>query len=163
MQFFGHLNLKNMFITRLIYNLFYSLKNSYFRLKGVSIGKGVKIYGKIIIKYPRNLKIGNYTTINDGTLINCKGGVIIGNNCRISSGTQIHSTGLETDKFPREHLSSKIIIEDDVWIGSLCVVTKGVTVSYKTTVAALSLVNKDLDPLSIYGGIPVKKLKKIEI
>ena len=46
-----------MFIPRLIYNLFFWLKNSYFRLKGLSIGKGVKIYGKIIIKCPRNLKL----------------------------------------------------------------------------------------------------------
>ena len=152
-----------MRLSKIFYDLIYYLKAKYLVIKGASVGRNVKIYGKIIVKYPKNLIIGDNTTINDGTLINCKGGVIIGNNCRISSGSQIHSTGLETDKFPRNHYSSKIIIEDNVWIGSLCVITKGVTIRYKTTVSALSLVNKDLEPLSIYGGIPAKKIKQIEI
>jgi len=151
-----------MNLTKIFYDLIYYLKAKLLVMKGASMGKNVKIYGKVIVKYPNKLKVGDNTTINDGSLINCKGGVIIGDNCRISSGTQIHSTGLETDKFPRNHFSAKIIIEDDVWIGSSCVITKGVTIGCKTTVSALSLVNKDLESLSIYGGIPAKKLKKIE-
>lgn len=151
-----------MNLTKIFYNSIYYFKAKLLAIRGASIGENVKIYGKVIVKYPNQLIIGDNTTINDGTLINCKGGVIIGDNCRISSGSQIHSTGLETDKFPRNHFSDKIIIEDDVWIGSLCVITKGVTIGCKTTVSALSLVNKDLESLSIYGGIPAKKLKKIE-
>ena len=151
-----------MNLTKIFYNSIYYFKAKLLAIRGASIGENVKIYGKVIVKYPNQLIIGDNTTINDGTLINCKGGVIIGDNCRISSGTQIHSTGLETDKFPRNHVSAKIIIEDDVWIGSSCVITKGVTIGCKTTVSALSLVNKDLESLSIYGGIPAKKLKKIE-
>ena len=152
-----------MNFSKAFYDLIYFLKAKYLQLRGAKVGKNVKIYGKVIVKYPKNLMIGDNTTINDGTLINCKGGVIIGNNCRISSGSQIHSTGLETEKFPRNHVSGKIIIEDDVWIGSLCVITKGVIIMNNTTVSALSLVNKDLDPYSIYGGIPAKKIKKLEI
>lgn len=150
-----------MLITRIIYRLLYWLKNSYLRLKGVSIGKGVKIYGKIIIKYPRNLKIGNYTTINDGVLLNCKGGILIGKHCRISSNSQLHSTGLSIDEFPRVHKSKKIILEDNVWLGSSSVVTKGVVIGKNSTVGALSLVNKNIDPSSFYGGIPAKKIKDI--
>jgi acetyltransferase-like isoleucine patch superfamily enzyme len=152
-----------MHLTKIYYDLIYYFKAKWLVNRGASIGRNVKIYGKLIVKYPKNLVIGDNTTINDGTLINCKGGVIIGDNCRISSGSQIHSTGLETDKFPRNHFSDKIIIEDDVWIGSSCVITKGVTIGCKTTVSALTLVNKDLESLSIYGGIPAKKIKKIEI
>lgn len=150
-----------MLITRIIYRLLYWLKNSYFRLKGVSVGKGVKIYGKIIIKYPRNLKIGDYTTINDGVLLNCKGGIIIGKYCRLSSNSHLHSTGLTIDEFPRVHKSKKIILEDNVWLGSSSVVTMGVVIGKNSTVGALSLVNKNIEPLSFYGGIPAKKIKDI--
>ena len=152
-----------MNLKKIIYDSKYYLKAKLLQLRGARIGKNVKLYGKITIKYPKNLVIGDNTTINDGTLINCKEKVIIGKNCRISSGSQIHSTGLDVDKFPRVHHSAKIIIEDDVWIGSSCVITKGIRIRHKTTVSALSLVNKDLDSLSIYGGIPAKKLKKIDL
>jgi len=152
-----------MLITSFIYKLVYWLKISYFRLKGVSIGKGVKIYGKIIIKYPKNLKIGDYSTLNDGVLLNCKGGISIGKHCRLSSNSQLHSTGLSIDEFPRTHKSKKIILKDNVWLGSSSVVTMGVVIGENSTVGALSLVNKNIDPSSFYGGIPAKKIKNVKI
>ena len=152
-----------MLITSFIYKLVYWWKISYFRLRGVSIGKGVKIYGKIIIKYPRNLRIGDYSTLNDGVLLNCKGGITIGKHCRISSNAQLLSTGLNIDEFPRTHKSESILLEDNVWLGSSSVVTMGVIIRNNSTIGALSLVNKDVETSSFYCGIPAKKIKTIQV
>ena len=69
--------------------------------------------------------------------------------------------GLTIDEFPRVHKSKKIILEDNVWLGSSSVVTMGVVIGKNSTVGALSLVNKNIEPLSFYGGIPAKKIKDI--
>lgn len=150
-----------MLITTLIYRLFYWTKNYYFILRGASIGKGVRIYGKITVKYPKKLKIGDYSTLNDGVLLNCKGGISIGKYCRLSSNSQLHSTGLTINEFPRKHQSKKITLLDNVWLGSSSVVTKGVVIGENSTIGALSLVNKNIDSDSFYAGIPAKKIRDI--
>jgi len=52
-----------------------------------------------------------------------------------------------------------IIIEDDVWIGANVIILKGVTVSKGAIIAAGALVNKDVQPYTVVGGIPAKKIK----
>lgn len=59
---------------------------------------------------------------------------------------------LETDDQP-------VIIEDDVWIGTNVTILKGVTIGEGAIVAAGSVVTKSIEPFSIYGGVPAKKIK----
>jgi len=47
----------------------------------------------------------------------------------------------------------------DCWIGAYSIVMTGVKIGDGTIVAAGSIVTKDLEPYSIYGGIPAKKIK----
>lgn len=51
------------------------------------------------------------------------------------------------------------IIGDDVWIGAHCIVMAGVHIGDGAIVAAGSVVTKDIEEFSIYGGIPAKKIK----
>ena len=61
----------------------------------------------------------------------------------------------------REALSKgNIIVEDDVWIGYGAVVLSGVHIGKGAVIAAGSVVNKDVPPYSIVGGIPEKIIKK---
>ena len=53
-----------------------------------------------------------------------------------------------------------IVIEDDVWIGTHVVVLPGVTIGEGAIIAAHSLVNKNIPPYEIWGGIPAKFIKK---
>ena len=143
----------------IIFNAYYNYKIIVLRIRGAKIGDNVKIYGKVVVKYPSKLVIGNNTTINDGVLLNCRGGITIGNGCRISSSVKIHSTGLTINEIPRYHISDMIILKDNIWIGSSSVITKGVIIGENSVISALSLVNKNLDSNYVYGGVPVKKLK----
>lgn len=54
----------------------------------------------------------------------------------------------------------KILIEEDVWIGSNVVITSGVTIGRGSIIAANSFVNKNIPKYSIYGGSPAKFIKK---
>ncbi len=51
------------------------------------------------------------------------------------------------------------IIEDDVWIGSRCIIMPGVRIGRGAIVAAGSIVTRDIPPYEIHGGVPNKKIK----
>ncbi|MGY4539592.1 chloramphenicol O-acetyltransferase type B [Mucilaginibacter sp. UYNi724] len=56
-------------------------------------------------------------------------------------------------------LNSVITIGDDVWIGYNSTILSGVKIGTGSIIAAGSVVSKDVEPYSIYGGVPAKKLK----
>ena len=55
-------------------------------------------------------------------------------------------------------LGQKTVVEDDVWIGYGSIILSGVTIGTGSIVASGSIVTKSVEPYSIYGGVPAKKL-----
>jgi len=55
-------------------------------------------------------------------------------------------------------LDSKVVIEDDVWVGYRSILVSGIRVGTGSIIAAGSVVTKDVEPYSIYGGVPAKKI-----
>lgn len=64
-----------------------------------------------------------------------------------------------TDKDKPSGYDHDVIIEKDVWIGSNVTILAGVHVGRGVTIAAGAVVNKDMPPYSIVGGVPAKVLK----
>jgi acetyltransferase-like isoleucine patch superfamily enzyme len=56
-------------------------------------------------------------------------------------------------------LDQKVIISDDVWVGYNSVILSGITIGQGSIIAAGSVVTKDVEPFSIYGGNPARKIK----
>ncbi len=52
-----------------------------------------------------------------------------------------------------------IVVEEDVWLGSNVTLLSGVTVGRGATVAASAVVQKDIPPYCIAGGVPAKFIK----
>ena len=53
----------------------------------------------------------------------------------------------------------KVIIENDVWIGSDCFIKPGITISNGAVVASGSVVTKNVPPYAIVGGVPAKVIR----
>lgn len=111
-----------------------------------------------------NVGIGPYA---DFSSPNAK--IIIKGNCAIAEGLTIH-TGNHTriiGKFVTDITEANkpkgfdhdVIIEKDVWIGSNVTILEDVTIGRGATIAAGAVVNKDVPPYSIVGGVPAKVLK----
>ena len=49
-----------------------------------------------------------------------------------------------------------IFIENNVWLGTHCVILDGVRVGKGSVIAAGAVVNKNVGPNSIVGGVPAK-------
>ena len=129
----------------------------------VKCGKGVYIgYDCRIEK--GTLSVGNYVfignrghfgigsiKIDDYTMIASNVSIVGGDHRYDIVGTPIRDTG----KAPQYGL----IIEKDVWIGNGVTLFDGITVGEGSIVAAGAVVTKNVEPYSIYGGIPAKKIK----
>ena len=50
-------------------------------------------------------------------------------------------------------------IGNDVWIGANVIILPGVTISDGAIIAAGAVVNKDVKPFEIVGGVPAKTIK----
>lgn len=161
------------------------LKNIGFK----SIGKNVKLSRKAVIYEPEKMIIGNDVRIDDFCILSGQitfGNFIhIGVCTRLSgskggltlkdfSGVSYNSTIIaSSDDYSGEFLTNPtvpmkykrmmpnpVVLEKHSLIASHCFIAPGVTVGEGTAVGAMSLVLKNLDPWSVYFGVPAKKVKE---
>lgn len=116
------------------------------------------------------LVIGDHTHINYRTTISVAKSVTIGSYCLLAGEIKI----FDNNSHPLNHLQRRgshvlsdqeiapVVIEDDVWIGTNCVILKGVRIGRGAVVAAGSIVTKDVAPFTLVGGNPARLLKTIE-
>lgn len=111
-------------------------------------------------------QIGDYTYIGFNCIVTkaqigryCS----IANNINIGPGehdmTQI-STSSQFYTNPYEKLTEKPIqIGNDVWIGSNCIIRRGVKIADGAVIGANSFVNEDVPAFAIYAGSPAKFIR----
>lgn len=109
------------------------------------------------------LQIGRNCSVNTNVQFGAsQGSIIVGDNVLIAPNVVIRAAnhGMSRDEIMRDqpHSCGKIIIEDDVWIGSNAVITAGVTLARGTIVGACSVVTKSTESYSIVGGVPAKRI-----
>jgi acetyltransferase-like isoleucine patch superfamily enzyme len=113
-----------------------------------------------------DVRIGRGTWIGPFCSLDGTGGLEIGEGCDISAGVQLvtHDSvrrALSGGAAPIE--KAPIRIGDRCFLGSLAVVTRGVTIGRCSVVAAGSVVTSDVPPQTIVGGIPARPIGRVEI
>lgn len=138
------------------------LRISVLRRFGAQIGHGV-IMRPCYIAYPWNLVIGNNVWIGFDVQIFSYVPIVVGDNVCISQQAFLSSGGhdMYSDGFDLQ--TAPITISEGVWIGTRAVVNPGVMIGEGSVVLPCSVVAKNLDTYSVYGGIPAKYIKPREI
>lgn len=141
------------------------LKSKYLKVFfGAKIGKRVVFYPGVWIFSGRNFVVGHDVDFAKGVLITTDGGVTICDRVLIGYDTKILSSNHVVPDLPGKiiyssHVKKAVYIEEDVWIGSSCIILPGVRIGKNSVVAAGSVVTKNV-PENVYiGGVPAKILK----
>lgn len=96
--------------------------------------------------------------------------VIIGNNVSIAPNVTFvaescanNGKEINSIKYVKEKLTvyGKIYVEDEVWIGASVTILPNVRIGRGSVVGAGSVVTKDIEPYSIYAGVPAKKIRSL--
>lgn len=136
----------------------------------ISLGEHVTVDSNASLKVSgvyRNLgtgiAVGARTSIGMSNVLQGQGGIRIGSDVLLGPNVVIMS---ENHKFERRDLPIReqgetrqcVDIGDDVWVGSNVTILAGVKVGNGAIVAAGAVVNKDVAPFTIVGGVPAKQI-----
>ncbi len=115
-----------------------------------------------------DIKIGKRVYINSCCVLYSGNGICIGDDVLIAANCTIAPVNHEyTNKLKKisnqGHARSKggVIIEDNVWIGSNTVILDGSHICSGTVIAASSLVRGKCESNRVFGGNPLREIKKI--
>lgn len=123
----------------------------------LGFGEGTSIYDSSLVL--GDVRVGKYTWIGPGTVLDGSGGLEIGDYCCISAGVQIYSHdtvkwSLSGGKARKEIASTKV--GSRCYIGPGTIIAKGVTIGDSCVIGANSLVVKDIPSYSKAYGTPCR-------
>ncbi|MFM5787860.1 WcaF family extracellular polysaccharide biosynthesis acetyltransferase [Aeromonas veronii] len=140
-----------------------SFKCMLLRIFNASVGQSVVIKPNVKIKYPWNLKIGNYCWIGEFVWIDNLACVDIACNVCISQGAYILTGNHDYQSKRFTLLVKPIKIEQGCWVGAKVVLCPGVILKYGSIATVGSVVTSNLESMSIYQGNPAVKKKEWSI
>ena len=117
---------------------------------------------RLSVRYKARLIIGNDVRLN-GCILSANSEVIVKDRARIGPWAHV----MDGDFHSVEDRSAAgvlrpVIIEEDAWLTTRCMVLKGVTIGRGAVVAAGSVVTKDVDPFTLVAGVPAVVVKRLK-
>lgn len=134
----------------------------------LELGKNVVLLENCYIEIGKdaNLKIGNKTFLNELCRIVCLEYVDIGENVAIGPDVYIFDNDhiMEKDKMVEwdQFKSSKIEIEDNVWIGAKSIILRGSKIKHNSVIAAMSVVKFEVKENNLFYINKEKIFKEIK-
>ena len=151
--------IRNIFLAKIYYRKYLIKKNFH-------AGKSIEIWAKSELKIGENFYMGAYSRIGCDAEIGDN--VIFGsfvslvgkydhNYQQVGVATR-NASQIRDKNYNWKGINSKIIIEDDVWIGHKSLILGGVRIGRGSIIGAGSVVTKDVERYTIVGGVPAKKI-----
>ena len=136
----------------------WSLRRLYLRVVGCRIGKGSFIMKHVYIQSPNRLVIGNHSHINRDCILDARANITIGDNVSLSYRVNVITGSHDFQKPDFPSNKKPIYIDDYVWAGVGSSILSGVHVGKGAVICAGAVVTKDVEPFTVVGGVPAKKI-----
>lgn len=136
----------------------FKIRYYWIKLFSKKCGKGGYISRNVDFRSPWRLTIGNNVVINKRCVIDARGELFIADNVDIAQDVQIWSAEHDVRSVNHAYVTYKVIINEHVWIASRAILLPGITIGEGAVIAAGAVVTDDVEPFSIVGGIPAKKI-----
>lgn len=173
MPFMSRQEIKEVGFASVGEDVFISTKASFYGAEQIHIGNHVRIDDFCVFSAgEEGIIIGSYIHIAVFSSLIGKGKISLGNFTNISSRVSIYSS---SDDFSGNFMTNPMVpelytnvisgpvnIEEHVVVGSGSIILPNVKISMGAAIGSLSLVKKDCEEFSIYGGIPAKKISERE-
>lgn len=137
----------------------HSLRKLFFQTAGVKIGKKSYVHMGVRFYYPLGIEIGDGTIIGDGTFLDGRAPLKIGNHTSIASQVLIYNSEHDLNDENFKPIEEAVEIGDYVFIGPRAIILPGVKIGKGAVVAAGAVVTRDVAENTIVGGVPAKIIK----
>lgn len=122
-------------------------------------GRKITIKENVEIYHPEKLTIGNNSGLGRNNILDCIGGIEIGNNVRF--GPSIMIATMKHNDIKNKTMSNelkKVILGNNIWIGHNVTILPGIEIGSNSIIAAGSVVTKNFPDNSTIAGIPAKRI-----
>jgi acetyltransferase-like isoleucine patch superfamily enzyme len=137
-----------------------------YRAAGMQIGRDSNIMMHVRVMSPQGIAIGDNCIIGEFTWLDGRAvrlqegpGLTIGNNVNIGANNIFIAGGHVPDSADFAGPLGRTVVNDRAWVAMSCTILAGVTIGEGAVVSAASLVNKDVAPYTMAGGVPARYLK----
>lgn len=113
---------------------------------------------RISVRKNAELKIGS-GYMNYDCVITCSNSITIGEDVGISERVMIRDTNDHEILRDGYKISAPVVIGNHVWIGIGAIILSGVSIGDGSVVAAGAVVNRDVPPNTLVGGVPAKIIR----
>lgn len=108
------------------------------------------------------LSLGEGSSVGFRNHLDCRKGLEIGRNVCLASDVTIWTLHHDYNDAHFSVKGGKVTIGDYAWLCSNCIVLPGVTIGEGAVVAAGAVVNRDVAPWTVVGGVPAKPVAQRE-
>ncbi len=130
-----------------------------FHLK--KLGRNVTILRNVTFLNLFNISIGDNCVINNGSILDGRGGdLIIGNNVDIARDVYIWTLQHDTTSEVHKSIGNNVVIGNGAWLASRCTILPGVVIGCNAAVATGAIVTKSVPSNVVVGGVPAKEISR---
>lgn len=134
------------------------VRRFFYRLEGMTIGKGSSIHMGAIFYKAGNITIGKDTIIGENAVFDGRDELKIGDHVDIASEVMIYNAEHDINDEKFTAVTAPVEIGDYVFIGPRAIILPGVKIGKGAVVGAGAVVTRDVEDFKIVGGVPAKEI-----
>lgn len=138
---------------------FPDVRMALYRAAGLDVHPTSNIMMRCFVLEARRIRIGPNCIIGPFTTLDGRATLTIGRNVNIAGEVLTIGGHHAVDSPTAEGILGPVVIEDNAWVAMRATILPGVTIGEGAYVAAAALVNRDVPPYTLVGGVPARKIR----